>query len=394
MDNTRGNLLSMARVEVIDHPLFGEYITGPVPIIRGSRFFPMQEIRLEVSCTDTNGRLWKSRSSFLADGRGVFDTSQTPAIGETYYGVSREGPFTSMTCQLGPGYDFGTRNLERLTYTVACYDRETEIFSQKVTRYQGGDLHSTRPWVKVLLFGDEILSPESDAIAALTPYGIAASGHTLQECCAPAASQSSLGRRGLPTYIIGSGRASAKALQAAIHLPEIQGVVLFSGGGLRFGPPPDASEPATEPDYVVLDPSKLAAPREGFLRTRTLYADAVTDRQAIERGRIKVEHIPCPIHMFSGLDDQIWPASAFSEMICQRRKAKNSPFLTSHRTLEGVGHDLGPSLGLPSLPTSERTTSHSDTTSRLLLGGKMGRQARARRECWDGMLQILSGLAR
>ena len=67
------------------------------------------------------------------------------------------------------------------------------------------------------------------------------------------------------------------------------------------------------------------------------------------------------------------------------------PFVTYHRTYEGVGHDLGPSLGIPTLPTTERTVSHPETGFRLLLGGKMGRQGRARRECWEALLDILAG---
>ena len=395
MDKARSNLTSMARIELVPQP-FGDLITGPVPIVRGSRFYPMQEIRLEVSCQDANGRPWQSRNSYLADNLGAFDTSCTPAIGEGYYGVSQEGPFVSMSCQLGPGHDFGTRGLTRLVYNVTCFDRDTEIFSQQVVRYQGVEFHqTTKPWVQVLLFADDVISTESDAVSALAPYGIKASGHVLEECFAPEDPDSPIQRRELPTYIIGSGRASARALEAAIRLPEIQGVILFSGGGLRFDPRPnDAMErPGTEsePDYVVIDPLSIATSRDGFIRTRTTYASAVTDRSKVDRGRIKVEHIACSITMFSGLDDQIWPASAFSEMVAQRRKAKSSPFPTTHRTFEGVGHDLGPSLGLPSLPTTERSTSHADTMSRLLLGGKMGRQGRARRECWERMLEILSG---
>lgn len=154
---------------------------------------------------------------------------------------------------------------------------------------------------------------------------------------------------------------------------------------------PDTDQ--TEPDYIDLSRFTVQPARDGFIRTRTLYAEAVVDRRQRDRARIAVEHIACPIHMFSGGDDQVWPSAAFSELVSQRRAQTGCPFLTTHRTFDGVGHDLGPSPGWPTLPTTERSAGHPDIEARLLLGGKMGRQARARRECWDSLLAILSEAA-
>jgi hypothetical protein len=396
MDDGPSNVVSMARIELIQDPHFGDLYTGPAPIIRGTRFQPLQEIRVEVSCADGHGRVWKSSNAYLVSAEGIFDTSLTPAVGEDYYGVAREGPFTSMTCQYGPGHDFGSKNLHRLQYKIACFDHDGEIWSGEATRYLGRDLDRVpEPRVRVLLFDDEVASDELDAMFALAPYGVAVVGNTMEECGHTDGQPRSA--RDLPTFIVGSGRASARALEAAICLPNNQAVILFSGGGLRFDPikggycGPDGEWISTDLGYISLDHSSLQPRSEGVLSTRKLYAEAVADRKKRDKGRIKVEHIGCPIYMFSGSDDQIWPSSAFSELVAQRRKMKSCHFPTVHRTFEGVGHDLGPSLGLPTLPTTERTIGHPDTGFRLLLGGKMGRQARARRECWDTLLQILSG---
>lgn len=180
-------------------------------------------------------------------------------------------------------------------------------------------------------------------------------------------------------------------------LNDLAGVVLFSGGGLRFDPIRAGSADGRgqwaeeELSYIPLDHSSLQPKADDVLITRKLYAEAVADKNRRELGRIQAEKVACPIYMFSGLDDQIWPSSAFSELVVQRRKLKGCPFPTYHRTFEAVGHDIGPSLGLPTLPTTERTVQHPDTGFRLLLGGKPGRQARARREAWNSLLAILSG---
>ncbi len=183
-----------------------------------------------------------------------------------------------------------------------------------------------------------------------------------------------------------SRRASEAALEVAIRSSQPRQIVLFSGSGLRFNPWRFGSEELT---YIPCDHASLA-PQDGeILVTRSVYAEAVADRKLRDLGRIEVEKIHCPVTLFSGLDDQIWPSSAFSELIYQRRKA--FPQLqTEHHTYVNVGHDLGPEFGIPTLPTSERTVRHPETQVRLHLGGKISRQGQARRECWNAMLRLLS----
>ncbi|MCA9781692.1 MAG: hypothetical protein KC800_33470, partial [Candidatus Eremiobacteraeota bacterium] len=142
--------------------------------------------------------------------------------------------------------------------------------------------------------------------------------------------------------------------------------------------------------HVVCDHSTLQPRGQTVLATRKIYAEAVADRKNRDLGRIEVEKINCPLYLFSGSDDQIWPSAAFSELVAQRRKQHGQEEITTHRTFPSVGYDLGPVLGLPGLPTTERTISHSSTGFRLLLGGKMGRQSRARRECWERLVELLT----
>lgn len=400
MDKQPSSIIPLSRIEIEVDPKQGDLWTGPVPIISGHHFRPLKEITLVVSCQDAYQRSWKSRNNFLVSANGIFDTSATAAVGDGYYGISVEGPFYSMVCNDEGQHDFAWHGLQTLTYQLSCFDGEKKIWSHQVTR-ELGLAHKSRvaqPTAAVLYFDDEIISDESEVQIALAAYGIRVWDGTLRPQVGDAHSLwPSFQSAALPRYVIGSGRASARALEAAIRLEGLSGVILFSGGGLRFDPiqgvkRDEAGNLAiTDLDYAHLDHSKLRPRTEGVLSTRSMYADAVANRSNRERGRIEVEKVRCPIFMFSGLDDQIWPASAFSELIVQRRKRTSCPYPSWHRTFEGVGHDLGPSLGLPTFPTSERTIHHPDTGFRLLLGGKPGRQARARRECWDTMVSILAG---
>ncbi len=370
MADSSSHLVSTGRIELIVDSEHGDLWSGPVPIVRGSELTPLQEIRLEVSCKDGKDRLWKSSNCYLVSAEGTFGTDQTASVGDDYYGISPEAPLNSMHCMEGPGHDF-SRDGHSLEYTFACYDGNQELWSARLARHLGRPQTPPQSWVEVVLFDDE---DQKEATVALSAHGV----KIVQADQPPS---------GLPRFIVGSGRASARALEVAIRSQGIRAVILFSGGGLRFNP----LSLGEELDYITLDHSSLAPKAEGVLVTRKMYAEAVADKANRDRGRIEVEKIDCPLYLFSGADDQIWPASAFSELVAQRRKMANCPHLTVHRTFEGVGHDLGPSLGLPTLPTTERTVSHPETGFRLLLGGKMGRQGRARRECWETMMDILSG---
>lgn len=369
MADSSSNLVSTGRFELVVDPEYGDLWSGPVPIVRGSELTPLQEIRLEVSCKDGKDRLWKSSNCYLVSAEGTFGTDQTASVGDDYYGISPEAPLNSMRCMEGPGHDF-CRDLGVIDYTFACYDGTQQLWTAELRRHLGRAGATLPNWVEVILFDDE---EQREATTALTAVGvkIVTADQPLSE---------------LPRFIVGSGRASARALEVALRSEGIRAVVLFSGGGLRFAP----ITLDKELDYISLDHSSLSPKAEGVLVTRKMYAEAVADKANRERGRIEVEKIDGPIYLFSGADDQIWPASAFSELVAQRRKMVNCSHPTVHRTFEGVGHDLGPSLGLPTLPTTERTVGHPETGFRLLLGGKMGRQGRARRECWDALLAILA----
>lgn len=380
----QSNVIPMARVEILHDASYGDLLTGPSPAIRGTFFEPLQEVRLEIACQDRNGYPWKSVTNYQVDSAGIFDTSVSVETGNAYNGDAADRPFTSMQCQYGSGHDFSGKDIGRVEYHVSCYDQcDTKIWSSSFNRYLGRDLRCVPdPWSNVLLFDDEINSEGIDTMLALAPYGVAVVGHMF--AASPRNLPSPVVDFSIPTYVIGSGRASATALQYAIGKPEIQGVILFSGTGIRFDPLEDL-------EYIALDVSGLDTSGHSGQSTRSIYDQASLLQNNEKRARVKVERIQCPIFMFSGADDQVWPSASYCEEIVRWRQDKACVYPTVLRTFQNVGHDIGPSLGFPGLPTTERSIGVDSSNFRFLMGGEFELQARARRACWKDLLGILGG---
>lgn len=359
-----------------------------VPSVRGFGFVPVQEVRLITRCVDGAGRTWSSMNNYLVSAQEKFDTATTAAMGDAYYGINPEGPYISMVCEEGPGHDFVLPADGELTYNLSLFDGETEVWSSQFQRSsQKADPPSGSTQVFLL---DQGRAGTEHGASLLTSLGFQVRRHSLSSESVqldPILEELTGALAGSePVYLVASGRASEAALELAQHCQGLKAVILFSGGGLRFSPwtLKGVAQPAVDCDHTQLRPGSVVC-------TRKVYAQAVASKSNREKGRIQVEKIQAPLYLFSGQDDQVWPSSAFSELVAQRRKQENCPHPTVHQTFEGVGHDIGPEWGIPTLPTTERTISHPSTGFRLLLGGKMGRTARARRECWDMLLQLLHG---
>lgn len=357
------------------------------PIISASGFVPVTEARLVTSCRDGAGRLWQSQNGYLVSAESRFATDTTAAVGDDYYGIAAEGPIYSLRCTEGVGHDFVLPSSGEFELEFKIFDGSSEIWSDSARRTTTTNEGVSAQLGSVCFLHNGTVGAEHGC-SMLKALGYQVTAHAISPESLDLDPLLEELRERRPFHLIASGRASEVALELAQRLPQLLSVTTFSGSGLRFSPWRIEGETL---GHVVCDHSAVQ-PREGSaVAARKVYAEAVVDRSNRDRGRIEVEKIACPVYLFSGSDDQIWPSAAFSELVSQRRKAHGLEELTHHQTFPSVGYDLGPELGLPGLPTTERTMSHPTTGLRLALGGKMGRQSRARRECWSSLLQILSG---
>jgi hypothetical protein len=352
--------------------------------VSGDGFLPVTEVRLIASCCDGAGHRWQSQNSYLVSASTTFATDTTAAVGEDYYGVAAEGPLYSMRCQESSPQDFVLPHDGKLKLAFQLFDGGTEVWSAETVRTTHGEETDGGGFLWFLHNGEP---GAAHGVSMLRARGFRVKDRAVRTDdpdLDPLLTE--MREDDEPFHLVASGRSSEAALELAQRLPGLKSVVAFSGSGLRFSP---WKIEGRELPHVVCDHSTLQPRGQTMLATRKIYAEAVADRENRDQGRIEVEKIACSLYLFTGSDDQIWPSAAFSELAAQRRKQHGLEETTIHRTFPSVGYDLGPALGLPGLPTTERTISHTSTGFRLLLGGKMGRQSRARRECWERLVEIL-----
>jgi pimeloyl-ACP methyl ester carboxylesterase len=158
------------------------------------------------------------------------------------------------------------------------------------------------------------------------------------------------------------------------------------------GPPPKASSwtLAGEPlDWVPMHGERILPemvrhsvsrhfhrrPRPEALHLRTAYAAGLKDAAAVDAARIEVEKIRCPLLLFAGKDDQMWPGAEMAREIVSRRDRPDDRLLT----FEDVGHFIG----APLVPTT------APWTESLAAGGTAAGIARAQAESWQMILAFL-----
>lgn len=344
---------------------------------------------------DDAGVVWASEATFLSDEAGQVDLDRDPPLGGTYFGLSPRGLFWSMARPDESKLAFGRSGLDPLVTrfelaiegeTVATAELERHLLLEGVTRRQterGVVFEPASPKAGVVLIGSGLDGYHEDGAALLASHGYATlmlPRQSALEVVLAALEWPEQHR----VFLVGSGRGGEQALLVASRRPGLAGVVSFCGSGLVF---PGWTAHGKPVDGVPLDHS-LAVPREP-LSTRKVYAEAVADRQARDRGRIPVEQCQAPLLLVSAVDDQVWPSSAFSELANQRLLKVGYDYPFEHLTFDGAGHLLGPESGYPHRPTSGLLG--RDPTTRMLLayGGNPSHQAHAQRESWQAFLTFL-----
>jgi dienelactone hydrolase len=218
--------------------------------------------------------------------------------------------------------------------------------------------------------------------------------------------------------VVGTSVGSEAALLAGAHFPDIRAVVSIKGSGVLVGgrwtlggePIPHVTLDA--PDRLIWaqrsdqldecypsgltstlvyrrmtmgEPIELPAGQQiSCVNTESRYVNyllfkAFADPEALARGVIPVERINGPVLLVSGHADRVWPSTLFSEVVFNRLKANNHPFVFEHLAFPGAGHRISN----PYLPT---------TLGRggwLLMGGDAEGAALANEVYWPRMLEFL-----
>ena len=116
--------------------------------------------------------------------------------------------------------------------------------------------------------------------------------------------------------------------------------------------------------------------RPGFL-------GGLRDEAAVAAAKIPVQNIRCPVLLFSGKDDQLWPSPILAKI------AEDG--LTSAASVEHIVYDdAGHNIGHPYLPTTTHSLVHPLNGLEIDLGGTDSGDAFARHDSWRRALHLLS----
>ena len=112
---------------------------------------------------------------------------------------------------------------------------------------------------------------------------------------------------------------------------------------------------------------------------------ALGDDEAVERARIRVEHIRGPVMLLSAGDDGSWPSSLYSRMVSERLAACGHPHAVEHLDFEGAGH----SIVFPFVPTTQLAYAHPVSGRLSTTGGSPAANAHADEASWAAVRQFL-----
>ncbi|MEG0472889.1 MAG: acyl-CoA thioesterase/bile acid-CoA:amino acid N-acyltransferase family protein [Solibacillus sp.] len=105
-----------------------------------------------------------------------------------------------------------------------------------------------------------------------------------------------------------------------------------------------------------------------------------------KQAEIAVENIQGPILLFSGGDDQLWPADLLSEKVITQLREHSHPYFYEHINYPNAGH----SFGAPGFPTTQSVISPFGNGMKLLLGGNPKDNSQAQFDAWEKMRGFFS----
>ena len=193
--------------------------------------------------------------------------------------------------------------------------------------------------------------------------------------------------------IIGGSKGAEAALITASEFPkEFQAVVAFMPSsvvwaGIRYEPGPISSSwtrngkplPWVNP---VINPAMFSSGKP--LAFLDAYRAGLKDATAVNQAAIPVERIKGPILLVSATHDQIWPSSLMSRQIMQRLAAHHHAYADEWLCYAGAGHGIQ----APYRPTNASVASLPGNVA-IALGGTPTAYAYADRDAWIKVLAFL-----
>ena len=207
--------------------------------------------------------------------------------------------------------------------------------------------------------------------------------------------------------VIGSSKGGELALLLGATFPQIKAVVSYAGSSLIHAGPgnchTDMIWQKSSWSYrgrplpfapIRVTPSEAASIGWKLLTgeqfpARSFYLRSLQDQDVRERAAIAVEKTDGPVLLISGEDDQVWPATEFSEMVINRLAEHNHPYPYKHLSYQRAGHMICFPYVFPYMPTMFHHERQAVTGMLISCGGNPRDNAAAISDSWIQLLAFL-----
>ncbi len=401
--------------------------------IRLSGLLPGQAATLWMRTRDAKDDMWVSSASFVADDHGEIDLATQQPVAGSYHKVDPMGLFWSMqpVDRKQPTF-FMTGEAKPLEIELVAEVEGAAVAAKRLKRLFAAEgvvrvsvrerglvgvlYHPTSPNplpAIIILSGSDGRIRESQAallashgFAALTLAYFNAEGlpknlvhipleyfetaiHWLQE-------QSVVD--GDKIGVIGLSRGGELALLLGATFPAVKAVVACSPSGLvqagvdgnnysrsawtYHGKPLQQAVVRFTP--LLWLKLMWQSMRARAFPMRDMFLTTLQDHKHLDEATIAVENAQGPILLISGDDDQMWPATLFSQLVMKRLAEHHHPYPDQHLSYKGAGHFVSFPYSYPFLPPPVKRVYG------VAVGGTVEDTAASSSNSWSRMLAFLA----
>lgn len=351
---------------------------------------PRQRVTLTAIATDAANRQWKSRAVFQADHKGTVVLDRTRPIAGDYVTADAMGPFWSMSPADGrTGGLFSRGSLPSYNVRLYLSDEHGILASTEVVRRffsPGVTIREVREaglvgrmWVPagqgrhpsiLLLTGGSggiqtrfgpVLASHGYTVFSLAYFGIEPLPQRQVEIPLEYFEHALVWMKSQPEVnpnriaAMGSSKGAEVALILGATFDSIKAVISFAGSSMAWeGAMERRNGVVVDPlayksgwtfrgqplPYVPKTASEEATRRvvADSARSRALFEPGLSQKEAVEKATIPVEHIHGAVLLFSGKEDVAWPSTPMSDMVVARLRLFHHRWPFRHVAYDSAGH--------------------------------------------------------